>query len=195
MSELKYPLSDKETLFSVGYAIYSNRERLLKKNDKVQPFRATLRSVLLQSVLLYVLSVAFLLAMLKNGFDITGVILLMLCIVYGMIMITSWSNNRRDYRYAEKAFLRSSGESGTLRFDQRGMTDVSESGKEDFYSWSEYRNCIITDDAMVLLFVNEREEMVLMGRDDATERALRDILAQYDMTHTIRRPVMKGKKK
>lgn len=192
---LNYRLEDKQRLFSVAYAIYSNRERLLKKNDKVQPFRTTLRTVLIECGLLYALSVAFLLGMIRNGFDVTGVLLLVVCVIYGMIMITSWSNNRRDFRYAERAFQRTTGAVGTLRFDDWGMTDVTAEGKESAYSWSEYRNTFIVDEAIVILFVNEREEMLLMTRDDETEKALRQILKDFDMIHTVRTPSMKGKKK
>lgn len=195
MSEVKYNLRDKSRLFSIAYAIYSNRERLLQKNDKVQPFHMTLRTVLIQCAVLYAVAVAFLLAMISNGFDVTGVILLVLCMLYGMVLITSWSNNRRDYRYAEKAFLRTTGETGTLRFDDWGLTDVTHEGKESSYAWSEYRNCIVVDEAIVILFVNEREEMLLMSRDDETEKAMRQVLRDYDMSHTIHNAVMKGKKK
>ena len=194
MTAVTYKLLDKQRLFSIAYAIYSNRDRLLQKQDKVQPYHLTLRTALIQCVVLYAVTVVFLLGMIRNGFDITGVILLVLCIVYGMVLVTSWANNRRDYRYAEKAFLRITGETGTLRFDQRGLTDVSKDGKENFYSWSEYRYCIITDEVMVILFVNEREEMLLMTRDDETEAAMRAVLKEYDMIHTVRKAVMKGKK-
>ena len=195
MTAVKYKLLDKQRLFSVAYAIYSNRERLLQKHDKVQPFHVTLRTVLIQSVILYVVAVALLLVMIQKGFDVTSVILLVLCILYGMVLITSWANNRRDYRYAQQAFLRTTGQTGTLRFDEWGLTDVSESGKESAYAWSEYRYCIIVEEAIVILFVNEREEMLLMSRDDETEAAMRQVLKEYDMIHTVREAVMKGKKK
>jgi len=123
------------------------------------------------------------------------VILLVVAVVYGMIMITSWSNNRRDYRFAERAFLRSTGETGTLRFTDWGLTDITSECKESAYAWSEYRYCIITDEVITILFVPEREEMLLMSRDDETEAALRTILKEYDMIHTVRKAVMKGKKK
>ena len=145
--------------------------------------------------MLYVVAVAFLLGMIQKGFDVTGVILLVLCVLYGMVLITSWANNRRDYRYAEGAFLRTTGQTGTLRFTDWGLTDVTQTGQESAYAWSEYRYSIITDEAIVILFVNEREEMLLMTRDDETEAALRAILKEYDMIHTVRRAVMKGKKK
>ena len=193
--QVTYQLKEKKNLFSVAYAIYSNRDRILQKHDKVQPFHQTLRVVLIQFVLLYVLAVVFLLGMMQNGFDVTGVILLVVCVLYGMVMVTSWANNRRDYRYAEGAFLRSTGETGTLRFTDWGLTDVSESGKESSYAWSEYRYCFITDETIVILFVPEREEMLLMSRDDETEQALRGVLKEFDMIHTIREVAMKGKKK
>ena len=178
--QVTYRLKEKKNLFSVAYAIYSNRDRILQKHDKVQPFHQTLRVVLIQFVLLYVLAVVF---------------LLVVCVLYGMVMVTSWANNRRDYRYAEGAFLRSTGETGTLRFTDWGLTDVSESGKESSYAWSEYRYCFITDEAIVILFVPEREEMLLMSRDAETEKALRSVLKEFDMVHTIREVAMKGKKK
>lgn len=193
--QVTYRLKEKKKLFSVAYAIYSNRDRILKKQDKVQPFHKSLQVVLIQFLLLYALAVVFLLGMIQNGFDVTGVILLVVCVLYGMIMVTSWANNRRDYRYAEGAFLRSTGEMGTLRFTDWGLTDVSENGKESAYAWSEYRYCFITDETIVILFVPEREEMVLMSRDDETEQALRAVLKEYDMIHTVRKAVMKGKKK
>lgn len=193
-TQVVYKLQNKQRLFSIAYAIYSNRDRLLQKHDKVQPYHTTLRIALLQCVALYVVAVVFLLGMIQNGFDVTGVILLVLCVLYGMVLITSWGNNRRDYRYAEKAFLRTTGETGTLRFDERGLTDVRADGKEDFYAWSEYRYCIIVEEAIVILFVNEREEMLLMTRDDETEAAMRAVLKDYDMIHTVRKAVMKGKK-
>lgn len=195
MTQVRYKLQDKERLFSVAYAIYSNRERLLQKNDKVQPFHVTLRTVMIQSIVLYAVSLAFLLGMFQNGFDVTGVILLALCMFYGIVMVTSWSNNRRDYRYAQKAFLRTTGQEGTLRFNDWGLTDVSESGEEHAYAWSEYRYCIIVEEAIVILFVNEREELLLMSRDDETEAAMRQALQEYDMIHTVRKAVMKGKRK
>ncbi len=193
--QVTYRLKEKKKLFSVAYAIYSNRDRILQKQDKVQPFHKSLQVVLIQFLLLYALAVVFLLGMIQNGFDVTGVILLVVCVLYGMIMVTSWANNRRDYRYAEGAFLRSTGETGTLRFTDWGLTDVSENGKESAYAWSEYRYCFITDETIVILFVLEREEMVLMSRDDETEQALRAVLKEYDMIHTVRKAVMKGKKK
>lgn len=193
--QVKYSLRDKERLFSIAYAIYNNRERLLQKGDKVQPFHVTLRTVLIQSVVLYAVAVVFLFGMMRYGFDLPGLVLLVLCVVYGMVMITSWGNNRRDFRYAQKRFLMTTGENGAIRFDQRGFTDVSAFDKETFYSWSEYRHCIIVDEAIVILFVNEREEMLLMSRDDGIEQALRQVLKEFDMAHTIRRAVMKGKKK
>ena len=192
---LNYQLNNKKQLFSVAYAVYSNRDRLLQKHDKVQPFHVSLRVVLLQSAALYLVAVALLLGMIQNGFDLMSVILLVVAVIYGMIMITSWSNNRRDYRYAERAFLRSTGETGTLRFTDWGLTDMTSEGKESSYAWSEYRYCIITDEVITILFVPEREEMLLMSRDDETEQALRAILKEYDMIHTVRQAVMKGKKK
>lgn len=195
MSELNYQLRDKERLFSIAYAVYNNRERLLKKQDKVQPFHVTLRTVLIQSVLLYAVAVAFLMGMVRFGFDLPGVVLLVLCVVYGMVMITSWGNNRRDYRYAQKKFMTVTGERGTLCFDEWGLTDVSAFDKETAYAWSEYRYCVILDEAIVILFVNEREELLVMSRDEETERELCRILDEYDMKHTIRRAQMKGRKK
>ena len=193
--QVTYQLKKKKDLFSVAYAVYSNRDRILQKRDKVQPFHKSLQVLLMQFVLLYVLAVVFLLGMIRNGFDVTGVILLVLCVLYGMAMVTSWGNNRRDYRYAEGAFLRTTGETGTLRFTDWGLTDVSENGKENAYAWSEYRYCFITDEAIVILFVPEREEMLLMSRDAETEQALRAVLKEFDMFHTIRMVAMKGKKK
>lgn len=192
---VNYRLEDKERLFSIAYAVYSNRERLLKKQDKVQPFHITLRTVLIQSAVLYAVAVAFLIGMVKFGFDLPGLVLLVLCVVYGMVMITAWGNNRRDYRYALKRFMSTTGQTGTLHFDDWGLREVSAFGTENSYSWSEYRHCIILDEAMVILFVNEREEMLLMSRDEETEKAMRDALKAFDMTHTIRKAVMKGKKK
>lgn len=192
---LHYRLNNKTELFSVAYAIYSNRDRLLQKNDKVQPFHKTLMTVLIQFVLLYVLAVVFLLGMIRNGFHVTDLLLLVLCVLYGMVLVTSWARNRREYRYSQSMFLRATGATGTLRFTDWGLTDVAENGEEKAYAWSEYRYCFMTEEAIVILFVPEREELLLMSRDDETEQALRAILKEYDMIHTVRTAEMKGKKK
>lgn len=195
MAQVAYHLEDKEKLFSIGYSIYVNRQGLLRKGEKVEKFPDMLRRALVRSALLGALIAIYLIIMLVNGVDFLGVALVAICVVYDVTLLKSWNKSRRDYAYAMDRFVRSGDESGTLCFDERGITDIGVSGEESFFSWSDYRYCILVDEAITILFTNEREELLMMSRDDQTEQAICQVLEAFGKEDTIRTLEMKGKKK
>lgn len=198
MSELEmqvpYRLTDTEGLFSLGYSVYTNRQRVLHKGEKVQPFAAFLRRGLMNAAALGVIILACLVLMLVKGSDFFIMCMTAIGVIYELMLLSGWRAQRRNYQYALERFAENGEDHGVLRFDERGITDVSASGKKSFFSWADYRYCLLVGGGIMFLFTNERDEILMMDRSAETEAAILEVLAAFEREDSIRELEIKGKK-
>lgn len=195
LAQVSYRLRDRERLFSIGYSIYTNRQRVLHKGEKVCTFPQMLQRSLLYAGVLMAILVGYLVILMVKGVDILGVAMIFIGVIYLIALLRGWREQKRNYEYALQRFLDGGDEEGTLHFDEWGITDVSASGKESAFSWQDYRYCILVSDAIMFLFTNERDEILMLNRDVQTEEEICRILEGFDKQDTIRRLEMKGETK
>lgn len=195
LAQVSYRLRDRERLFSIGYSIYTNRQRVLYKGEKVCTFPQMLQRSLLYAGALMAILVGYLVILMVKGVDILGVAMIFIGVIYLITLLRGWREQKRNYEYALQRFLDGGDERGTLHFDDWGITDVSASGKESAFSWQDYRYCILVSDAIMFLFTNERDEILMLNRDAQTEEEICRILEGFDKQDTIRRLEMKGETK
>ena len=110
------------------------------------------------------------------------------------MLLSGWRAQRRNYQYALERFAENGEDHGVLRFDERGITDVSASGKKSFFSWADYRYCLLVGGGIMFLFTNERDEILMMDRSAETEAAILEVLAAFEREDSIRELEIKGKK-
>ena len=195
LGQVSYQLQDKERLFSIGYSIYTNRQRVLHKGEKVCTFPRMLRRSLVSAGALMAILVAYLVILMVKGVDTLGVAMIFIGTIYLIALLRGWREQKRNYEYALQRFLDGGDEGGTLHFDEWGIKDISTSGKESAFSWQDYRYCILVADAIMFLFTNERDEILMLHRDERTEREILQILEGFEKEDTVRRLEMKGETK
>lgn len=182
---LRYDLRDKERLFDIGQTVHANRKRIFRKDGVVlQPYTGTFARMRRQGICF--LALAFLQGILMrqaeapDGFDIVIVVLFLLCAVMMPLMRYVVGKN---YRAALKMYRTDSGEVGYLLFDEESITDYSENGSRTVLPWADYVACVLTEEAVVILF--DRPQMLLFSRDERTERELRAILDRFGKGATV----------
>lgn len=189
--QVSYSLPDKEKLFSLAYSVYINRRNVLHKDAKVSPFPDLLRRSRLSAAVLGAVILAYIILMIVDGVDALGVGVLILAAIYCAKTVWELQHQQRNYEYALNRYLESGESEGVLHFDERGITDVSVSGKKRFFSWEDYRYCLLLDGGIMFLYSPERDATLMVERTGETEKAVREILTALERDDTIREPRMK----
>ncbi len=197
---LEYSLNAPEELYSVGFSVYYNQDRLLKKGDKVMPFPTVLKKAVTNGAVMIGMAIAYTLLMMFTAFDIISAVIVFLVVFYAVVILRSWKENRRIYEYLLEKYLYSNGQAAakcTLHFDESGLTNTTATGNKTFFSWSDYRYCFFVGQVIVFIFVKEKDEFIVMDRTVTAEETVRRALEEQELTHTIREVEMakeRGKK-
>ena len=192
--QIPYFLQEKEELFSLAYGIYTNRSGVLHKNQKACPFPVLLRRSRLAAAALLAVIGLYIVIMVAQGVDALGVVMVVIAAIYTAALLRNQKAQQRNYEYALQRFLENGESEGTLHFDQRGITDVSASGKKNFFSWQDFRYCLLVGDGILFLFSQERDAVLMIDRSEEKEAAVRQILQTVEKEDTIRTPeVQKGR--
>ena len=190
--QIPYCLREKEKLFALAYGIYTNRSGVLYKGKKAEPFPRLLRKSRLSAAVLLTVIGLYVVLMAVQGVDALGVAVLVIAGIYTAGLLRSQKTQQRNYAYALQRFMESGETEGVLHFDQRGITDVAASGKKNFFSWQDFRYCLLVGEGILFLFGQERDAVLMIDRSKEKETALREILKAVDKEDTVRTVEVKG---
>ena len=193
-SRLPYRLQDKERLFDVGQAVHANRKRILRREGLVlRPYTAELSRLRVQGVCCLGLALLSGVMLRIGGPDGLNIAMTAVCLLCAIMAAVARRVGCKGYEKALQMYLTDNGDVGYVLFDQESATDYSEKGNRTVLPWAEYSACVLTEEAIVLLY--DRPVMLLFSRDGETEQQLRTILDAYGKGDTIHRcRVKEGKK-
>lgn len=193
--QIPYCLQEKEKLFALAYGIYTNRSGVLHKGKKAESFPRLLRRSRLSAAALLTAMGLYVVLMIVDGVDSLGLAILAIAGVYAAGMLRSQKTQQRNYEYALQRYMESGETEGVLYFDERGITDVAASGKKNFFSWQDFRYCLLVGEGILFLFGQERDSVLMIDRSEEKEAALREILKAVDKEDTVRTVEVKGETK
>lgn len=193
--QISYCLQEKEKLFALAYGIYTNRSGVLHKGKKAESFPRLLRRSRLSAAALLTAMGLYVVLMIVDGVDSLGLAILAIAGVYAAGMLRSQKTQQRNYEYALQRYMESGETEGVLYFDERGITDVAASGKKNFFSWQDFRYCLLVGEGILFLFGQERDSVLMIDRSEEKESALREILKAVDKEDTVRTVEVKGETK
>jgi hypothetical protein len=193
--QISYCLQEKERLFALAYGVYTNRSGVLQKGKKAESFPRLLRKSRLSAAALLAVMGLYVVLMAVQGVDALGVVVLAIAGVYAVGLVRSQKTQKRNYEYALQRFMESGETEGVLHFDQRGITDVAASGEKKFFSWQDFRQCLLVGEGILFMFSQERDAVLMIDRSEEKEAALREILKAMDKEDTIRTVEVKGETK
>lgn len=194
VNRLPYRLQDKERLFDVGQTVHANRKRILRREGLVlRPYTATLHRMRVQGVCF--LALALISGVLLRFEGPTGLNIAMtaVCLLCAIMMPLLRRVSCKSYEKVLQMYCTDNGEVGYVLFDEESATDYSEKGNRTVLPWVEYSACVLTEEAVVLLY--DRPVMLLFSRDEETEQQLRAVLNAYGKGDTIHRCRVKETKK
>lgn len=181
---VQYRVGSKERLFDVGQTVYANRRRILRKNGlTLRPYTKTIARMRTQSIELLALALFWGLLLWVGEPDTLMIVLLVMYAFCAILMPAAWYMSRKSYQKALQMYRTDHGEVGYILFDEEGMTDHSEKGNRTVLPWAEYIACVLTQEAVVLLF--ERPVLLILGRDAQTEQGIREALAAFGRANTV----------
>ena len=189
-----YSLGDKERLFNVGQGIHTNVALILKKNGgKIPTFTQTLRKMKGQALAFGALAVVQVGLMVASGFSVFKVVLAVLCALLGALLWAAVKGNSEAYERSRQMYLQNNGKGGTITIDEDGITECSEAGVETHFDWEDYRCCVLSDEAIVV--VSFKPVMLIISREQETEDGLLTALAAFDRLDTVYDVEIQEKKK
>ena len=194
VNRLPYRLQDKERLFDVGQAVHANRKRILRREGLVlRPYTAELSRMRTQGVCFLALALLSGVMLRIGGPDGLNIAMTLMCLLCALMMMVARRVGCKGYEKALQMYCADNGEVGYVLFDEESATDYSEKGNRTVLPWAEYSTCVLTEEAIVLLY--DRPVMLLFSRDEETEQQLRTILDAYGKGDTIHRCRVREKKK
>lgn len=189
-----YHLGDKERLFDLGQGIHSSVALVLKKGGgKITTMTQTLKKMRLQALAFGLLAVAQASLMGVSGVSAGKIVLAVLCALLGGLLWASQSGNKKAFARAQALYLQNNGTAGTLTVDEDGICECNEAGRETRFSWEDYRCCIMSEEAIVVVFY--KPVMLIVSRTKETEDGLVEALLAFDKERTIYEVEVKEKKK
>lgn len=193
VNRLPYRLRDKARLFDVGQAVHASRKRILRREGVVlRPYTAMLKRMRAQGVCFLALALLSGVMLWVGGPDGLNIAMTVVCLLCAMMTMVVRRVGSKGYEKALQMYCTDNGDVGYVLFDDEGMTDYSEKGNRTVLPWAEYSACVLTEEAIVLLF--DRPVMLLLGRDEQTEQTLRAVLASYGKGDTVHHCRVKEKK-
>ena len=191
---IPYSLKDKAQLFDLGQGIHSSVALVLKKGGgKITTMTQTLKKMRLQALAFGLLAVAQAGLMGVSGVSAGKIVLAVLCALLGGLLWASQSGNKKAFARAQALYLQNNGTSGTLLVDEDGICECNEAGRETRFSWEDYRCCIMSEEAIVVVFY--KPVMLIVSRTKETEDGLVEALLAFDKERTIYEVEVKEKKK
>ena len=191
---IPYSLKDKARLFDLGQGIHSNVSLVLKKGGgTVTTMTQTLKKMRVQALLFGLLAVAQAGLMGVGGVSVGKIVLAALCALLGGLLWASQSGNKKAFARAQELYLQNNGTAGTLTVDEDGICECNEAGRETRFSWEDYRCCIMSEEAIVVVFY--KPVMLIVSRTKETEDGLVEALLAFDKERTIYEVEIKEKKK
>lgn len=191
---IPYSLKDKAQLFDLGQGIHSSVALVLKKGGgKITTMTQTLKKMRLQALAFGLLAVAQAGLMGVSGVSAGKIVLAVLCALLGGLLWASQSGNKKAFARAQALYLQNNGTSGTLTVDEDGICECNEAGRETRFSWEDYRCCIMSEEAIVVVFY--KPVMLIVSRTKETEDGLVEALLAFDKERTIYEVEVKEKKK
>lgn len=192
---IPYTLGDKARLFDLGQGIHSNVSLVLKKGGgKVTTMTQTLKKMRVQAVMFGLLAVAQTgLMAASDGLSFGKIVLAALCALLGGLLWASQSGNKKAFARAQELYLQNNGKAGTLTVDEDGICECNEAGRETRFGWEDYRCCIMSEEAIVVVFY--KPVMLIVSRTKETEDGLVEALLAFDKERTIYEVEIKEKKK
>lgn len=191
---IPYSLKDKARLFDLGQGIHSNVSLVLKKGGgKITTMTQTLKKMRLQALLFGLLAVAQASLMGVSGVSAGKIVLAVLCALLGGLLWASQSGNKKAFARAQALYLQNNGTAGTLTVDEDGICECNEAGRETRFSWEDYRCCIMSEEAIVVVFY--KPVMLIVSRTKETEDGLVEALLAFDKERTIYEVEIKEEKK
>lgn len=193
--DVPYSLGDKARLFDLGQGIHSSVALILKKGGgKVTTMTRTLKKMRLQALLFGLLAVLQTGLMgLTDGLSFGKIVLAALCALLGGLLWAAQSGNKKAFARAQEMYLQSNGTAGTLTIDGDGICERNEAGRETRFDWEDYRCCIMSEEAIVVVFF--KPVMLIVSRTQETEDGLVEALLAFDKERTIYEVEVKEKKK
>ena len=189
-----YQLGDKDRLFDLGQGISSGAAMIMRnRGGKVQSFSRSLRRMKIQALLFAALAALQGLLLAVGGISVLKIVLLVLCVLLGGWMWAVWNASSKAYEKASTLYVESNGREGTITFDEDGITECSESGTETHFDWEDYRCCVMCPEAIVV--VSYRPVMLIVSREEETERGICQALTFYDKEDTIFEVEIREKKR
>ena len=191
---IPYILNDKTRLFDLGQGIHSSVALVLKKGGgKIATMTQTLKKMRLQALAFGLLAVAQASLMGVSGVSAGKIVLAVLCALLGGLLWASQSGNKKAFARAQALYLQNNGTAGTLTVDEDGICECNEAGRETRFSWEDYRCCIMSEEAIVVVFY--KPVMLIVSRTKETEDGLVEALLAFDKERTIYEVEVKEKKK
>ena len=192
---IPYTLGDKARLFDLGQGIHSNVSLVLKKGGgTVTTMTQTLKKMRVQAVMFGLLAVAQTgLMAASDGLSFGKIVLAALCALLGGLLWASQSGNKKAFARAQELYLQNNGTAGTLTVDEDGICECNEAGRETRFGWEDYRCCIMSEEAIVVVFY--KPVMLIVSRTKETEDGLVEALLAFDKERTIYEVEIKEKKK
>ena len=192
---IPYTLGDKARLFDLGQGIHSSTAMILKKGGgKVMTMTQTLKKMRIQALMFGLLAVAQTgLMSVSDGLSFGKIVLAALCALLGGLLWASQSGNKKAFARAQEMYLQNNGTAGTLIVDEEGICERNEAGRETRFGWEDYRCCIMSEEAIVVVFY--KPVMLIVSRTEETESGLVEALLAYDKERTIYEVEVKTKKK
>ena len=184
--QVPYCLQEKEKLFSLAYGIYTNRSAVLHKGQKACAFPVLLRRSRLSFAALLAVIGVYIAIMVTQGVDSLGLVVVAIAITYAVVLLRRQKEQQRNYEYALQRFMENGETEGVLHFDERGITDAAASGKKNFFSWQDFRYCLLVGESILFLFGQERDAVLMIDRNEEKEAAIRQILQAVEKEDTIR---------
>ena len=181
---VQYRVEDKERLFDVGQAVYANRRRIMKKSGvQLRAYTKTLERMRTQGTCFLALALLQAVLMRLSEPDALGITLLVLCLLCAIMLPLARRAACKSYEKALQMYRTDNGQVGYILFDEDGMTDCSEKGNRTVLPWAEYTACVVTQEAIVLLF--DRPVLLILGWDAQTEQGVREALAAFGRANTV----------
>ena len=187
---VQYRVENKERLFDVGQTVYANRRRIMKKSGiQLRAYTKTLERMRAQGTCFLALALLQAVLMRLSEPDALGITLLVLILLCAVMLPLVRRAACKSYQKALQMYLTDNGEVGYLLFDEEGITDYSEKGNRTVLPWKEYSACVMTEEAIVLLF--ERPVLLILGHEAQTERDIRGALAAFGRADIVQEAKVK----
>lgn len=183
MIELKYANDNTDELFDMAQGIGARKKYIVKGRRKIRKFTAITNTLVWRGLALILVS--FLGQIMVSMYDLESIIydFYSFGLCAGVILFAVGIYNRIMYQKFLKKYKSKQNHKGTILFDEFGVKDITEDGGEVKFVWSEYQNCVICENVIVLLF--DSPIVFLISNKDEYANTICEGLSNYGKEDSI----------